>query len=109
MQVYNGAFVLLTSLATTTTVSNNGGFGIIARSHGTVRLSVANVTGNSFDGIRIVDGSVMRTDFVSPTVNNITSNGGVGVHVGDLSHLFFSHYRCLNINSPLGCTDVRCS
>ncbi len=109
IQVFNGAFVLLTSLATTTTVSNNGGFGIIARSHGTVRLSVANVTGNSFDGIRIVDGSVMRTDFVSPTVNNITSNGGVGVHVGDLSHVFFANDGSLNITGNLGGTDVLCS
>jgi hypothetical protein len=109
IQVFDGAFLQLTNIATTTTVSNNGGFGIIARSHGTVRLSVANVTGNGFDGIRIVDGSVMRTDFVSPAVNNITGNSGAGVHVGDLSHVFFANDGSLNITGNLGGTDVFCS
>lgn len=109
IQVFNDAFLQLTNIATTTTVSNNGGFGIIARSHGTVRLTVANVTGNAFDGIRIVDGSVMRTDFISPAVNNITGNGGAGVHVGDLSHVFFANDGSLNITGNLGGTDVLCS
>ena len=70
LQVFNDTFVQLANVATTTTVSDNGGFGILARSNGNVRLSVANVTGNAFDGIRIVDGSVMRTDFASPFVRS---------------------------------------
>lgn len=109
IQAFNDAFVQLANIATTTTVSNNGGFGILARSNGTVRLSVANVTGNGFDGVRIVDGSVMRTDFSSPFVNNITGNGGAGVHLGDLSHVFFANDGSINITGNLGGTDVFCS
>jgi hypothetical protein len=109
IQVFNDAFLQLTSIATTTTVSNNGGVGILATSNGTVRLSVANVTGNASDGIRIINGSVMRTDFVGPTVNNITGNGGAGVHLGDLSHVFFANDGSLNITGNLSGTDVLCS
>jgi Right handed beta helix region len=109
IQVFNDAFVQLANVATTTTVSNNGGFGILARSNGNVRLSVANVTGNAFDGIRIVDGSVMRTDFANPFVNSITGNGGAGVHLGDLSHVFFANDGSINITGNLGGTDVFCS
>jgi hypothetical protein len=109
IQVFNGAFLQLFNLVTTTTVSNNSGFGIIARSNGTVRFTVANVTGNAFDGIRIVDGSVMRADFIGPAVNNITGNGGSGVHVGDLSHVFFADDGSMNITGNLGGTDVFCS
>jgi hypothetical protein len=109
IQLFNDAFVQLANVATTTTVSNNGGFGILARSNGNVRLSVANVTGNAFDGIRIVDGSVMRTDFASPFVNSITGNGGAGVHLGDLSHVFFANDGSINITGNLGGTDVFCS
>jgi hypothetical protein len=109
IQVFNDAFVFIANNATTTTVSNNGGFGVLATANGTVRLSVANVTGNAFDGIRIINGSVMRTDFASPFVNNITGNGGAGVHVGDLSHVFFANDGSLNITGNLGGTDVLCS
>jgi len=109
IQVFDDAFVFLANSATTTTVSNNGGFGILATANGTVRLSVANVTGNAFDGIRIINGSVMRTDFASPFVNNITGNGGAGVHLGDLSHVFFANDGSMNITGNLGGTDVLCS
>jgi len=109
IQVFDDAFVFLANNATTTTVSNNGGFGVLATANGTVRLSVAHVTGNAFDGIRIINGSVMRTDFVSPFVNNITGNGGAGVHVGDLSHVFFANDGSINITGNLGGTDVFCS
>ena len=109
IQVFNDAFVQLANTATTTTVSNNGGFGILARSNGNVRLSVANVTGNALDGIRIVDASVMRTDFASPFVNNITGNGGAGVHLGDLSHVFFANDGSVNVTGNLSGTDVLCS
>jgi hypothetical protein len=109
IQVFNDAFVQLANNTTTTTVSNNGGFGVLATGNGTVRLSVANVTGNAFDGIRIINGSVMRTDFVSPFVNNITGNGGAGVHVGDLSHVFFANDGSMNITGNLSGTDVFCT
>jgi Right handed beta helix region len=109
IQVFDDAFVFLANNATTTTVSNNGGFGVLATANGTVRLSVAHVTGNAFDGIRIINGSVMRTDFVSPFVNNITGNGGAGVHVGDLSHVFFANDGSMNITGNLGGTDVFCT
>jgi hypothetical protein len=109
IQVFNDAFVQLANSATTTTVSNNGGFGVLATSNGNVRLSVANVTGNALDGIRITNGSVMRTDFASPIVNNITGNGGAGVHLGDLSHVFFANDGSMNITGNLGGTDVFCS
>jgi hypothetical protein len=109
IQVFDDAFVFLANNATTTTVSNNGGFGVLATANGTVRLSVAHVTGNAFDGIRIINGSVMRTDFVSPFVNNITGNGGAGVHVGDLSHVFFANDGSMNITGNLSGTDVFCT
>ena len=109
IQVFDDAFVLLTGVATTTTVSNNGGFGILATANGTVRFQIANVTGNVFDGVRIINGSVMRTDFVGPTVNNITGNGGAGVHVGDLSHVFFANDGSMNITGNLSGTDVFCT
>lgn len=66
--VFVESMVLLKSLGATTTVSNNAGHGILAFSHGTVRLNVANITGNGGDGIRVQDGSVLRTDYVGPTV-----------------------------------------
>jgi len=109
IQVFDDAFVFLANNATTTTVSNNGGFGVLATANGTVRLSVANVTGNGFDGIRIINGSVMRTDFVSPFVNNVTGNRGAGVHVGDLSHVFFANDGSMNITGNLSGTDVFCT
>jgi hypothetical protein len=109
IQVFNDAFVQLANTATTTTVSNNGGFGILARSNGNVRLTVANVTGNALDGVRIVDASVMRTDFASPFVNNITGNVGAGVHLGDLSHVFFANDGSINVTGNLSGTDVLCS
>jgi len=109
IQVFDDAFVFLANSATTTTVSNNGGFGILATANGNVRLGVANVTGNAFDGIRIINGSVMRTDFASPFVNNITGNVGAGVHVGDLSHVFFANDGSMNITGNLSGTDVFCT
>ena len=109
IQVLDDALVILANIATATTVSNNGGVGILATSNGNVRISVANVTGNASDGIRIINGSVMRTDFASPTVNKITGNGGAGVHLGDLSHVFFANDGSLNITGNLGGVDVVCS
>lgn len=109
IQVFNDAFVQLANNTTGTTVSNNGGFGILATSNGNVRLTVANVTGNAFDGIRITNGSVMRTDFASPFVNYVTGNMGVGVHLGDLSHVFFANDGSVNITGNLAGTDVYCS
>lgn len=108
IQVVSDAFVFLSNVATTNTVSNNHGFGILARDNGNVRLQVANVTNNFLDGIRIIDESEMRTDFVSPIVNNITGNGGVGVHIGDLSHAYFANDGSVNITGNLSGTDVLC-
>ena len=109
IQVTYGSFVDLANSSTTTTVSNNGGNGVTAFSHGTVRLSVANVTGNAGDGIRLQDGSVLRTDFASPTVNNVTGNGGSGVNLGDLSHAWFANDGSMNITGNLSGTDVYCA
>jgi hypothetical protein len=109
VQVTFAGFVLLTASNTTTTVSNNGDYGIFAAGHGTVRLAVANVTGNGLDGIRVQDGSVLRTDSAAPTVNNITGNGAAGVNLGDLSHAFFANDGSVNITGNLGGTDVYCA
>jgi hypothetical protein len=109
IQVQVGALVILTNSATTTTVSNNAGFGILAQTNATVRLSVANVVGNGSDGIRVLNGSVLRTDFAAPTVNNITGNGGSGVNLGDLSHAFFANDGSINVTGNLGGTDVYCA
>jgi hypothetical protein len=46
----------------------------------------------------------MRTDFASPFVNSIT---GAGVHLGDLSHVFFAN-GSINITGNLGGTDGFC-
>ena len=109
VQVTFGSFVYLANSSTTTTVSNNAGHGVVAFSHGTVRLSVANVTGNAGDGIRLQDGSVLRTDFVAPTVNNVTGNGGSGVNLGDLSHGWFANDGSMNITGNFSGTDVYCA
>ena len=102
-------FVLLTASKSTTTVSNNGDYGIFATQHGTVRLAVANVTGNGLDGIHVQDGSVLRTDNAAPTVNNITGNGAAGVNLGDLSHAFFARDGSVNVTGNLGGIDVYCA
>jgi hypothetical protein len=109
IQISSAGFVQITSSSTTTSISNNGGHGILSTSHGTVFLSIANVTGNAGDGIRVQDGSVLRTGFVAPTVNQITNNGSAGVNLGDLSHAFFANDGSLNISSNLGGTDVYCA
>lgn len=109
IQAFNGGFVQLANSTTTTTVSNNGGNGVLATAHGTVRLSAANITSNGIDGIRVLNGSVLRTDFVAPTVNNITGNGGAGVNLGDLSHAFFADDGSMHITGNLGGTDVYCA
>ena len=74
-----------------------------------MRFQVANVTGNAFDGIRVQDGSVVRTDFVAPIVNSITGNGGAGVNLGDLSHAWFANDGSIVISGNLGGTDVYCA
>jgi hypothetical protein len=109
VQVTFAGFVLLTASNTTTTVSNNGDYGIFATAHGTVRLAVADITGNGLDGIRVQDGSVLRTDFVAPIVNNITGNGASGVNLGDLSHAWFAPDGSMNITGNLSGTDVYCA
>lgn len=109
IQVTFGGVVILSAINNTTTVSNNGDYGVIAAAHGTVRLSAANITANGADGIRVQDGSVLRTDFVAPTVNNITGNGAAGVNLGDLSHAWFAPDGSMNISGNLGGTDVYCA
>jgi hypothetical protein len=109
IQVTFGGVVILSAFSNTTTVSNNGDYGVFAAAHGTVRLTFANITGNGVDGIRVQDGSVLRTDFVAPSVNNITGNGGAGVNLGDLSHAWFAPDGSMNISGNLGGTDVYCA
>jgi hypothetical protein len=109
IQVFVGSMVQLTAINSTTTVSNNAGHGIFALNHGTVRLHVANITGNGADGIRAQDGAVLRTDYVGPTVNYIAGNRGAGVNLGDLSHAFFANDGSINITGNLGGTDVYCA
>lgn len=109
IQVSAAGFVQITSSSTTTTISNNAGHGILSTSHGTVFLSIANITGNAGDGIRVQDGSVLRTGFVAPTVNQIINNGAAGVNLGDLSHAFFANDGSVNITGNLGGTDVYCA
>jgi hypothetical protein len=104
-----GSFVLLTNSMTTTTVSNNAAHGVIASANSTVRLNIANVTANGADGIRVRNGSVLQADSVGPTVNNITGNGGAGVHLGDLSHAFFAVDGSTNVSGNLSGTDVYCA
>ena len=108
IQVFNAGFLQLTANIATN-VSNNAGDGIRIFSHGSVRYQVANVTGNGGDGIRVQDGSVLRMDFVAPTVNNITGNGGAGVNLGDLSHAFFANDGSVNITGNFSGTDVYCA
>ena len=109
VMVTDAGVVLLSAINTLTTVSNNGGHGVFAASHGTVRLTLANITGNAGDGIRVQDGSTLRTDFVAPIVNNITGNGGAGVNLGDLSHAWFAPDGSMNISGNLGGLDVSCA
>lgn len=92
---------------TTTTITNNGNTGVLARDHATVRLFVANVTGNGNDGFRLLEDWVLRFDFVAAAVNSITNNGNSGVHVGDESFAFFAVGTLVTGN--LSGTDVLCS
>ena len=107
--LHSGALVILTNSTTTTTVSNNAGFGIFAHTNATLRIAVANVSGNGSDGVRVLNGSVLRTDSVAPIVNNITGNGGAGVNLGDLSHAFFATDGSISVTGNLGGTDVYCA
>ena len=109
IQVTFDGFVVVTAANTVTTISNNAGHGIFAASHGTVRLTFANITGNAGDGIRIQDGSTLRTDFVGPSVNNISGNGGSGVNLGDLSHAWFAPDGSVSITGNLSGIDVYCA
>ena len=112
VQVNVGSFVSLTASPDTnqsTTISNNGDDGVSAFSHGTVRIFFANITGNAGDGIRVHDGSVLRTERVAPTVNQITGNGGAGVNLGDLSHAWFATDGSINITGNLSGPDVYCA
>jgi hypothetical protein len=109
IQVTFDGFVQLANSSTTTTVSNNSGVGVFATGHGTIRLTVANITGNGIDGIRVLNGSVLRTDFASPFVNNITGNAAAGVNLGDLSHAFFANDGSMHVTGNLGGTDVYCA
>lgn len=109
IQVLDASFVQMADSPTPTTISNNAGNGVLATSHGTVQLGVANVTGNAIDGIRVQNGSVLRTLFIAPGVINITGNGAAGVNLGDLSHAFFANDGSVNITGNLGGTDVYCA
>jgi hypothetical protein len=107
--VNNAGFLVLDNSNSPTVVSHNAGHGVFSYGHGTVRLQVANITGNGGDGIRVQDGSVLRAEYVVPTVNNITGNGGAGVNLGDLSDAFFAKGGSIIISGNLGGTDVYCA
>src|SRR5579859_2772062 len=63
-----GGLLILANNLTTTTIMNNGGNGVLARDQATVRLEVANVTGNGNDGVRLLEDAVLRMDGAAPTV-----------------------------------------
>ena len=109
IQAFDAGFVQLSAISSTTTVSNNAENGIVATAHGTVRISVANITGNGLDGIRVLNGSVLRMDFAAPNVNKVTGNAASGVNLGDLSHAFFAPDGSVNISGNLSGLDVYCA
>jgi hypothetical protein len=107
--VQHAAFLQFGNNLTTTTITNNGNNGVLARDHGTVRLSVANITGNGNDGVRLLEDAVIRMDFAGPTVNSISNNGNSGVHVGDQSFAFFPGDGSVVVTGNLSGTDVLCT
>jgi hypothetical protein len=107
--VADAAFLILANSLTTTTITNNGGNGVVARDHGTVRLEVANITGNGNDGFRLLEDAVLAMDFASPFVNSISNNGNSGVHVGDQSFASFPGDGSAVVTGNLSGIDVMCS
>jgi hypothetical protein len=104
----DGLLILANNL-TTTKIMNNGGNGVLARDQATVRLQVANITGNGNDGVRLLEDAVLRMDFVAPIVNSISNNGNSGVHVGDQSFAFFPGDGSAVVTGNLSGTDVLCT
>ena len=77
---------------------DNNGVGIDAG--GTLTLNGGTVSGNTFDGIRLLSGKAV---FLGPT---ITGNGGVGVHLEDGA---FAGFLAANITGNLSGLDVDCA
>ena len=105
----DAALLILANNLTTTTIANNGLNGVTARDHATVRLEVANITGNSNNGVVLLEDAVLRMGFVAPIVNNISNNGNTGVHVGDQSFAFFPGDGSAVVTGNLSGIDVVCS
>ena len=76
---------------------DNNGVGIDAG--GTLTLSGGTISGNTFDGIRLLSGKAV---FLGPT---ITGNGGVGVHLEDGA---FAGFLAASITGNLSGLDVDC-
>jgi len=76
---------------------DNNGVGIDAG--GTLTLRGGTVSGNSFDGIKLLSGKAV---FLGPT---ITGNGGVGVHLEDGA---FAGFLAASITGNLSGLDVDC-
>jgi hypothetical protein len=107
--VVEAAFLILTNISTTTTIVNHGNNGVTARDHATVRLQVANITGNVNSGIVLLEDAVLHMDFFAPIVNSISNNGNSGVHVGDQSFAFFPGDGSAVVTGNLSGVDVVCS
>jgi hypothetical protein len=77
---------------------DNNGVGIDAG--GTLTLNGGTISGNTFDGIRLLSGKAV---FLGPT---ITGNGGVGVHLEDGA---FAGFLAASITGNLSGLDVDCA
>lgn len=85
-------------------IQNNGAAGIRALGNSVVRAFDLNIAGNSGNGVRL-DSASTASFAQLDTGNAITSNGGHGVEVHDLS---FAGFNGANVSGNLAQPDVAC-
>src|SRR6516165_5974873 len=90
-------------------IQNNGNFGVRVVGHSTFRLFAGTITGNAGSGVTVQSASeAMIQSFDGPI--NISSNGGNGVEIHDLSFAVFTNGAPppLTIKGNTTTPDVHC-
>jgi hypothetical protein len=87
-------------------IQNNGSDGILVTDHSTARLISGTISGNAGNGVTLENAGEARFDSYAGAIT-VTTNGGNGVSVRDLSFGLFSPGA--SITGNLGGTDVGCA